>query len=80
MVDHFREGGVQGTEKLHSSECFHDFFFLFPRTLSCFFLFSIYYVDFIIWFLKRWYFFQEKNQAIMNVFLLLENLDIVTKR
>lgn len=32
---------------------------------------STYDVDFMIWFLKRWYFFQEKqkkNQAIMNVF------------
>lgn len=43
---------------------------------------STYDVDFMIWFLKRWYFFQEKqkkNQAIMNVFfffLSLENLRV----
>lgn len=62
---------MQGTEKLHSSECFHYYFFSsFSRTLLRCSLFSIYDVDFIIWFLKRWYFFQEKNQAIMNVFFV----------
>lgn len=62
---------MQGTEKLHSSECFHEYFF--SRTLSRCSLFSIYDVDFIILVLKEVVFFQEKNQAIMNVFLLLEN-------
>lgn len=74
MVDHFKEGGgrgVQGTEKkkLHSSECFHYFicfvllffliqnFFFLPRSR-----FSISDVDFIIRFLKRWYFFQDKRR------------------
>lgn len=74
MVDHVKEGGgggVQGTEKkkLHSSECFHYFicFVLFFFFLSRTFFFSprsrlsISDVDFIIRFLKRWYFFQDKR-------------------
>lgn len=52
-------GGAPGTEKLHSSECFHYFF---SPTLSLCSLFSIYDVDFIIWFLKRWYFFRKKRK------------------
>lgn len=34
---------------------------------------STYDVDFMIWFLKRWYFFRKnkKNQAIMNVFFFV---------
>lgn len=78
MVDHFKEGGgggVQGTEKkkLHSSECFHYFicfvlFFFFFSFLSRTFFFlprsrlSIFDVDFIIRFLKRWYFFQDRRR------------------
>lgn len=62
-------GGVQGTEKLHSSECFHYFFpFFFFRTLSHCSLFSIYDVDFIIWFLKRWYFFRKKIKPLWMSF------------
>lgn len=61
-------GGVQGTEKLHSSECFH---FFFPGHCCIVPYYSQFDVDFIIWFLKRWYFFQEKNQAIMNVYFFV---------
>lgn len=60
---------MRGTGKLHSTKDFHlIFFFLFHNIVV---LSSTYDVDFMIWFLKRWYFFQEKqkkNQAIMNVF------------
>lgn len=74
MVDHFREGGGGGCrilKKLHSSECFH-----FPPQNSVA-LFSILnlWCRFYHLVLKEVVFFQEKkkNQAIMNVFLLLEN-------
>lgn len=64
-------GGYAGYWKIalykrFSFNLFFSFFFHNIVVLS-----STYDVDFMIWFLKRWYFFQEKqkkNQAIMNVF------------
>lgn len=70
---------MRGTGKLHSTKNFRLIFFFFFHNIVV--LSSTYDVDFMIWFLKRWYFFQEKqkkNQAIMNVFffLSLENLRV----
>lgn len=54
-------------------------FNFFSRTLSLCSLLSIYDVDFIIWFLKRWYFFRKKIKPLwmslffLFLFLLLEN-------
>lgn len=65
-------GGYAGYWKiaLYKRFSFNLFFsFLFFHNIVV--LSSTYDVDFMIWFLKRWYFFQEKqkkNQAIMNVF------------
>lgn len=76
-------GGYAGYWKIalykrFSFNLFFSFFFFHNIVV----LSSTYDVDFMIWFLKRWYFFQEKqkkNQAIMNVFfffLSLENLRV----
>lgn len=64
-------GGYAGYWKiaLYKRFSFNLFFFFFFHNIVV--LSSTYDVDFMIWFLKRWYFFQEKqkkNQAIMNVF------------
>lgn len=67
-------GGYAGYWKIalykrFSFNLFFSFFFFHNIVV----LSSTYDVDFMIWFLKRWYFFQEKqkkNQAIMNVFFL----------
>lgn len=63
-------GGVQGTEKLHSSEC--SMIFFFSRTLlRCTLWFD---VDFIIWFLKRWYFSGKKTKPLwMFLYFLAGN-------
>lgn len=57
LVVHSREGGggVQNTENI-------ALFRMFPFVLLCS-LFSIYDVDFIIWFLKRWYFFRKTKSS-----------------
>lgn len=75
-------GGYAGYWKiaLYKRFSFNLFFLFFFHNIVV--LSSTYDVDFMIWFLKRWYFFQEKqkkNQAIMNVFfffLSLENLRV----
>lgn len=84
MVDHFKEWGVGEACRVPEKNCtlqnvsiilfvIYIFFslFFFPLLSS---LFSISDVDFIVWFLKRWYFFRKntKNKPFMNVFLLLE--------
>lgn len=69
-------GGYAGYWKIALYKNFHLIFFFFHNIVV---LSSTYDVDFMIWFLKRWYFFRKnkKNQAIMNVFfLLLENLRV----
>lgn len=82
-VDHLKVGrgeSMRGTGKLHSTKSFRLIFFFFFFFHNIVVLSSTYDVDFMIWFLKRWYFFQEKQKKIkplwMSFFLSLENLRV----
>lgn len=53
---------MRGTGKLHSTKDFHLIFFFLFFFHNIVVLSSTYDVDFMIWFLKRWYFFSGKTK------------------